>query len=440
MSERPRLMLLSARSQDALRTQAGACATAVLAGSVRTTRPSPPHPCDEGGGQTACRLAVLGSSERELSRGLTAFARGAVRRGVIWGHVLPAQERAVAFAFTGHGGQHWRMGAELFDSERVFRDALERMESLLEMLADWSLLEHLYGDERTSRLSGPEMRISQAALFGLQTALAELWRSYGVEPGAVLGHSVGEIAAAREARALDLTSAIHLVCVRGELMQRVADELPGCGAMAAVELGPRQIVRYLGGRHGALSVAAHNSPGWVTVSGDAEEIDALAGVLEEREIVCRRLRVPVAAHSPHVDGIRAELEKRVTAISAAPPRIPLYSTVVGRRLERAPDDRYWGRNLRGPVLFAEAIAAALADGFRTIIELGPHPALLPSIRENIAAVGVAGTSLPSLEREASDRRMVLTTLAELYVRGHPVRWSAVHCAAVRHVCPPVPPR
>lgn len=416
-----RMALLSAGSDDALLARVRAYRASSLADSAAYSQKI--EATRQHDREDRYRVAFVFDSDDELRRQLEAFVRGDSRRGVTYGHVLPARERRVAFVFTGHGGQRWDMGGDLFDSEPVFREVIERCDALLRRTAGWSLIEQLYADERRSQLSRPELRVGQVALFALQAGLAALWQAYGVEPVATIGHSVGEVAAAYVAGALDLDTAMTLVRVRGELMQRVADVAPGRGAMAAVQLGLAEAEGYVCGRENMLSLAAHNGPRWVTFSGDVGAIDELAQELEQRHVVCRTLPVSVAAHTSQVDGIRAELESRLAQMRTVRPRISMYSTVTGGLFTAAPGARHWGGNLRDRVLFAEAMGAALADGIRTIVEVGPHPALGPAIRECMVAAGVPGSAVASLARDRADHRAMLSSLAALYVQGQPIHWK-----------------
>ncbi|HEY2579862.1 MAG TPA: acyltransferase domain-containing protein [Streptosporangiaceae bacterium] len=415
----PRLALLFADSDDGLRECARTCHPSLAAGlEGNTGQPEVAWRHQHG---DRYRAAFVFASGSELRRQLDAFARGSSRPGISYGQVLPARERQTALVFTGHGGQHWKMGAGLLRGEPAFRDVIERCDAVVRRTAGWSLTGQLYGGEHGSRLTRPEMRVSQVALFALQAGLAALLQARGLEPSATLGHSSGEIAAAYAAGALDLDVATELACTRGDLMQRLADSAPGRGAMAAVQLDPAMAAGYLQGRE--LSLAAVNGPRWVTFSGDVAAIDELAAELGRQQIACRTLRVPVAAHTSQVDGIRAELESRLAGMNASRPHLAMYSTVTGSLLESVPDAGYWGSNLRHRVLFADAVTAALANGIRTFVELGPHPALGPAIGDCISAAGVPGSVLASLARDRADHRAMLSAFSALHVQGQPITWK-----------------
>lgn len=425
MAEDLRVLLMSAASEGTLLERLLAYRAA---SSTAVAEAAEPAPRDTVGlpGQEPYRLALLYGSARELERRLDAAIRGDSRHGVIRG---VAGEPRVAFVFTGHGPQHWRMGGELFDREPVFRDVITECDAMVRRARGWSLADQLYGDEEESRLTHPEMRVSQVALVAVQAGLAALWRSYGVEPTATIGHSLGEIAAAHVAGALDLGTAIGLALVRGELMQRAADSSVRPGGMAAIRLGQEEVRRIIQA-DSRLSLAACNAPRWATVSGPADSIAELRRSLEERHVECRILHVPVAAHSDQVDGIRAELEARLRDMPVARPGLRMYSTVTGTSLGAPPAAGYWGRNLRDQVRFAEAVGAALSDGIDTLVEVGPHPALTPAMNDCVKVSGKPGTVVSSLARDRADPRTMLTSLASLHVQGQYIAWHAVNLARV----------
>lgn len=427
MTEIVRVLLVSGMSENALFEQLLALRATLSASLAAPALEG--APVWRGGREDRYRAVFVYSSMPQLQRQLDAALSGYSRRGLTLGTPLALDEARVAFVFTGLGSQHWRMGGELFAREPVFRDAIERSDAIVRRVGKWSLIDQLYGDENRSQLRQSETRVGQVALLAVQAGLAALWRSFGVEPVATIGHSAGEIAAAHVAGALDLDTAVRLACVRGELMQRVADSAAGRGAMAAVQLGPAEVARYLVADP-RLFLAAHNAPRWVTVSGQADSIARLARSLEERHVVCRVLRVPVAAHSDQVDGIRDELETRLATMPVARPRVRMYSTVTGRCIRSAPGAGYWGKNLRDQVRFAEAVGAAIADGINAFVEIGPHPALTPSISDCTEVSGKAGTVLSSLARDRADSRALLASLAVLHIRGLAIEWNATNLATV----------
>ena len=231
----------------------------------------------------------------------------------------------------------------------------------------------------------------QPTLLAVEIALSELWRSWGVTPSAVVGHSMGEVAAAHVAGALSLSDAMRVICARSVLLQRAS----GAGTMALIGLGVDETTRRISDRATAVSVAACNGPRSTVVSGEPAAIKAMLAELDDDGIFCRAVQVDVASHSAQMDPLVPELVAMLREMSATPTSIDLYSTVYSRRIEGEKcKAEYWGRNLREPVMFAAAIDRLLADGVDAAIEMGPHPILLASVSE--AAASTPTLTLPSL--------------------------------------------
>jgi acyl transferase domain-containing protein len=259
------------------------------------------------------------------------------------------------------GAQWWGMGAELYRDEPVFRAAFDHARTLLPRVGHGAF--------------GTPMRDpadAQPAGFALQVALTALLRSRGVRPGAVVGHSFGEVAAAWAAGALTLEQAAHVVSVRSRAEQRLA----GRGAMLAASLSAAEAERLLP----AVTVAAINGPSAVTLAGDPAAIAAAVDELALREVGCRVLPVSVAYHSAQLDALRDELFSGWGRLAPRAPRVALYSTVTAERVARATHDAgYWWRNVREPTGFQPPLERIAADGFTSFVEIGPHPALSPLI-------------------------------------------------------------
>ncbi|MBC6936182.1 MAG: polyketide synthase, partial [Chloroflexi bacterium] len=245
------------------------------------------------------RMAAVAHSPEELVEQLEAFGKGETRRGLVAGTQDQAAERRVVFIFPGQGGQWLGMGRQLFEQEPVFREALERCAAAVRPYVEWDLLaELLRADENTSRMD--EIDVVQPALFAIQVALAELWRSWGIAPDAVIGHSMGEVAAAYVSGALSLDDAARIICRRSLLMKRVS----GMGAMAMVELPLEEAEAALGEYADRVGVAVTNSPRSCVLSGDPAALAEVVAALQSRDVFCRPVKVDVAAHSPHMDALR----------------------------------------------------------------------------------------------------------------------------------------
>jgi acyl transferase domain-containing protein len=320
------------------------------------------------------------------------------------------------------------MGRGLFATEPAFRAMINACDEAVRSETGWSLVEELHAGEASTRVE-----VVQPVLFAMEVALAAVWRSHGVEPDAVVGHSMGEVAAAYFAGALTLEDAVRVVCRRSELLARVA----GKGAMALVELPLDRAERAVAAFAGRISVAAANGPRSTVVSGDPGAVDALLETLAGENVFGKRVNVDVASHSGQMDGLRGELMDTLAGVAPQHARLPIWSTVTGSRQEGSGlGAAYWARNLREPVLFAPAVRGLLNGGHTLFVEVAPHPILLPAIEEEIAAGEHDGVVVASSRRDQDERRVLLKSLATLYVRGCPVDWEKHHSAGGR--CVPLP--
>jgi acyl transferase domain-containing protein/aryl carrier-like protein len=356
------------------------------------------------------RLAVVGSSPEELAARLEAFLDGG-------DHPTGARLSKLVFVYSGHGSQWPGMGVELLREERVFRESLERADAALREHLTWSVLDVLR--DRGPRLESIE--VGQPVLFALHVALTELWQSWGIAPEAVVGHSVGEVAAAWACGALDLPAAAQVIACRSRLLASAS----GNGEMIVVGLSLDEAQELVGGNDERVAVAAANGPSTTVLSGDAAVLRAISRALLDRDVFCRPIEVDVASHCPQVAPLMAELEQELAAVTPGPPKVPFYSTVTTRAEEDPLDARYWARNLREPVLFWQALAGIVADGCDGFLEISPHPLLVRGIRDGLAALGRPGTALASLRRDARERRSLLESLAALYVGGRSVTWDGL---------------
>ena len=366
------------------------------------------------------RAAFVADDAGGMAERLRRFAAGDAGAADITGRGGDAVRR-IAFVFPGQGGQWVGMTRELLDHHPVFRQALERCDAAVPRDAGFSIVEQLQLDPASPRYRLQEIGVIQPTLLAVEIALAELWRSWGITPDAVVGHSMGEVAAAHAAGSLSLADAMRVICRRSALLQRTS----GHGAMALVALDLEQTTRRVADRAELVSVAASNGPRSTVVSGDPAAITALLVDLERDGIFCRAVQVDVASHSPQMDPLVPELVDSLASLATSPASTAHYSTVYGRQLadgECGPD--YWGRNLRQPVLFAQAVEQVLGQGIDTAIEMGPHPTLLASVAE-VGSGSAPPLTLHSLRRNEPERASLLISLGALWASGHPVSWGAL---------------
>lgn len=359
------------------------------------------------------RLAVLARSRAEALHKLRGHAEGQPQADVVAGRrPLDAAPR-LAFVFSGQGTQWARMGLDLFEREPVFRAALEECDAALRPHLDRSVIDDIAADEQRSRLG--ETEVAQPALFAFQVALAALLRAWGLEPDAVVGHSLGEVTAAYACGALDLEQAARLVAARGRVMQR----LTGLGRMLAAGLSADAARARLAGLEGRVALAAVNSPASVVLSGETAPIEELFAGLQRERVFTRLLAVSYASHSPQTralaDDLRAALRSWIQPQAA---RIPFYSTVGGAPFDGARlDAEYWVRNMAEPVLFGPAVERMCADGWTVFVDVAPHSVLTVPLRQTFEALRRDCAALATLDRDADTREALLRTLAGAYARG-----------------------
>ncbi len=413
----PYLLTLSARGDEALVDLVGAY-QAFLA-STESSLVDIVYTASTRRSQHDKRLAVVGSTSAELVEKLAAFQRQADHPDVVRGQTLSSVERGLAFVFSGQGPQWLGMGRELMQTSPVFKDKLLEIDALLRQVVPWSLVAELNADDAHSRLA--ETEVAQPAIFAMQVALAAVWKSWGIEPEAVVGHSVGEIAAAHVAGVLSLEDAVRVVYHRSRLMQRVT----GQGKMAAVGLTREQAETLIAGYAG-LSIGAVNSPVSTVLSGNAAALEEIVASLSAKGTFARMLPVNYAFHSPVMDDLMTELASALSGITSLPARVTLYSTVRGERAREGDYDAgYWAKNIRQPVLFADAIRAMRESGASTFIEVSPHPVLSETIHQCLGEDSRA-VVVPSLRRGQPERGVMLRGLGLLYTCGYPIRWDALY--------------
>ncbi|MET0558863.1 MAG: beta-ketoacyl synthase N-terminal-like domain-containing protein, partial [Solirubrobacterales bacterium] len=360
------------------------------------------------------RAAVLADDREELLTGLRSLAAAEPAPGILIGAAV--ENPAPVFVFPGEGAQWPGMGLELMESSAVFRARMSECAEALDRYMVRPLMEVL-----DSPADDPVWRRTdcmQPALFAVAVSLAEVWRSFGVEPGAVVGHCIGDAAAATVSGALSLEEGARVAALWAKAQQAI----PTRGGMAAVELSTAELQRRLLPWDGRIDMGGSNGPRSSIASGDEEAVRELIAELTADGVRAKAIEIHFAAHSRHLDPVLAELVRDLGEIRREQARVPFYSAVDGRpRTEPALDAEYWADNIRCPVQFEQAVRAALRDGWRTFIEVSPHPMLTLAVRElgeedGAIALGTVG------RREGGDARLI-TALVEAHIFGVAVDWD-----------------
>jgi len=424
------VLTLSAPKPDGLRAQADAyrqllraepgapLADLIYSAAARRTH----HPF---------RLAVTARTRSGLVAALDDHLAGKRVPGAV-GDLLDAGRLAVVHVFSGQGAQWPGMGLDLDRRSPVVRDTLDECDALLRRIAGWSLRAEL-ARTQDSRLSSTEF--AQPAVFAVQLGLSRLWTSWGAAPDAVVGHSMGEVAAACVAGTLDLADAVRLIVHRARLMQAAT----GSGRMVAVELGADEVSVVLSRYDGEICIATVNGPRSVVVAGPATPLDEVVARLRASGATCVPLGVDYAFHSPAVHRHGDELTQVLADLPTRTPHIPLLSTVEPEMDSPRLDARYWGRNVRETVRFWPAVDRFLARQDAAFVELGPHPGLVRALRAALAHRDRRGVAVGSLARGKAAPETLADAVARLHVAGVPLDWSAVSGAQRRYLpLPPVP--
>ncbi|HEU0299415.1 MAG TPA: type I polyketide synthase, partial [Longimicrobium sp.] len=408
------LLVLSARSRAALDQAAGRLASHLEA-----------HPeADLAGVAFTLQAGRRGFDHRRYAVARTAAEAAEALRGPEprrAGATAPGRREPV-FMFPGGGTQHPDMGIEIYRAEPLFRGEVDRCAELLRPKLGFDLRRFLYpslpGDPGVDREHVPAVL---ASIFVTEYALAKLWMSWGVKPHAMIGHSLGEYAAACLAGVFSLEDALDLVMLRGALFDRMPE-----GRMLSVHLPEAEVRAMLGDR---LSIAAVNAPGLTLVSGPEAEIDALAARLEAAEVECGRVRIQVASHSWMVEPFLDGFTRDIARYRLHPPTIPFLSGVTGTwiRPEEATDPAYWARHLRQPIRFADGVREAVSAPGRVLLEVGPGNALATlAAAQQLVPAPVAVASMRHPREEAPDLGFLLGAAGRLWQEGVAIDWEALH--------------
>ncbi len=362
------------------------------------------------------RVAVVGRSRAELSEQLRA-----IRDGHVVGAPLAAgageRRPKIVFVFPGQGSQWAGMGRGLLESSQTFRAAIEECDTAVRAETGWSVIEQLQSAEPLATID-----VIQPVLWAVEVALATVWRELGIEPDVVIGHSMGEVAAAVIAGTLSLADAAAVICRRSRILRTVS----GQGAMAALQISADEVREALDGYEDRVHLAVVNTDSSVVISGDPEAIEKVISPLRARGVLCQMIRVDIASHSPQMAPLRSDLLAALGAIAPSTGDIPLRSTVTGKRMHSSElDARYWVDNLAEPVQFCDAVRSELAETPTVFIEMGPHPMLAIAVGHILAADGLPGTAVAALRRDTPDMTALLESVGTLYTAGCEPDWTAL---------------
>ncbi|MDM8557192.1 SDR family NAD(P)-dependent oxidoreductase [Candidatus Parabeggiatoa sp. HSG14] len=419
------LFTLSAKSEPALRELAQRYETyikshsdislAELCFTINTKRSHFEH-----------RLAIVTDSTVQLNEQLSAFNKG---EEVAWrisdSDLVSSQESPkIAFLFTGQGSQYIGMGRQLYETQPIFRQTLERCDKLLRPYLEIPLLEVLYPESKNSSEYSQLLdstAYTQPALFALEYALAKLWQSWGIKPSVVMGHSVGEYVAACVAGVFSLEEGIKLIAERGRLMQT----LPRDGMMVVVSANKEKVATVLEPYSKQVSIAAINGPQNIVISGQSEAIETIIATLNAQEIKTKTLQVSHAFHSPLMEPMIEDFKKIATEITYHTPKIPFISNLTGQQAtNEVVNSDYWCRHILSPVKFAESMHTIHQQGYELFVEIGPKPTLLGM--GNQCLPEEIGHWLPSLRKGQPDWQPLLHSLSTLYVQGVSIDWAGFY--------------
>jgi acyl transferase domain-containing protein/acyl carrier protein len=392
-----------------LRTEGEAAPLADLAFSLAATRCA-----------FARRAVVVAAAPAELLAGLDALSAGEEHEGLVSGKALSSREPV--FLCPGQGSQWQGMGSELLARSPVFAAAVGECDEALAEHLDWSVHDLLAGAKASP--SPDRIEVVQPLLFAVTVALAALWRACGVVPAAVAGHSQGEIAAAHIAGGLSLEDAARLAALRS----RIISSLAGQGAMVSVAMAAEELAPLLERWAGSMEVAASNGPSSTILSAERGALDELLVFCASEEIRAREIPATIPSHSARVEPLREEVMAAFESLAPRSSEISFYSTVSGGVLDTAElDAGYWYRNLRQPVLFEAVTKELLRQGYRTLIEVSPHPVFVLPVEETIAQelAGEDAAILTSLRRDDGGPARFARSLAAAHAAGVALDWSAL---------------
>lgn len=361
------------------------------------------------------RLVASAGSFVELAEQLSSYLAGRSHSRVTSGYAGASGQRRTVFVFSGQGGQWTGMGRQLYEAFPAYRASFDCCDAAALPYLGRSLKDLLTLDEPVEAIEW-----LQPLLWALQVAMAQLWRSWGVEPGAVIGHSMGEVAAAQIAGALSMTQAAEVICRRSAAMARAG----GGGAMIWTDLSADD-ARDLVAREPAVFIAADNSPRSRVLAGAASDLDRTAVALRSGGTTCRSITVNVASHTPYMSAAAQALRDELHALQPSAAALPFFSTCRPGELDGGKlSADYWADNLRDPVRFADGLSAILRDGECVLVEISPHPVLQPSLAELQRSFGHTEAVVSCARRSEDEVQSMIGAVRALHTLGGEVTWGS----------------
>ncbi|MEM1168905.1 MAG: type I polyketide synthase [Cyanobacteria bacterium P01_H01_bin.35] len=364
------------------------------------------------------RLAIIASTKQELIEKLQEYKSGEMGLGLYLKEVTDDSiTPKIAYLFTGQGSQYVNMGRQLYETAPLFREAINKCDEIFSSEVEESLLKILYQDDNSKASLLSQTAYTQPALFALEYSLYQLWKSWGIKPDVVIGHSVGEIVAATVGGVLSLEDGLKLIAARGRLMQK----LPSRGEMVSAMASESVVSQYIT-PESEVAIAAINGPESTVISGESVAIKGIVNQLEAKGIKTKQLEVSHAFHSPLMEPMLSEFEAVANQLTYNQPQIPIISNVTGQIADNSiATPSYWVNHVRQPVRFAQGIETLKQQGYEIFLEMGPKPILLGMARQCLSEDSVVEW-LPSLRPGVDEWQQMLSSLGQLYVKGIKIDW------------------
>ena len=366
------------------------------------------------------RLTIAARTPTDCIEALEAFLHGESHPGVVSGVADATGRRVISFVFPGQGSQWPGMGQRLLATQPEFAGVLRECAEAVQEVTGWSVFDVLRGEQGSPPLD--QIDVIQPVLFSIQIALARLLASWGVTPDAVVGHSMGEVAAAVVAGAMNIRDAAKVITLRSSLMKRTS----GQGGMLLIEQSMVEAKETLRGLGDGVSIAVSNSSRSTVLSGDPGLLMKISETLGRQDVFCRWIKVDVASHSPAMEPLIPDLRGGLKFLRPHSGTISFFSTVVANRIDgKALTPEYWAKNLRQPVLFSRTVARMREEGCNTFLEISPHPVLLPSMEQDLNLGDKPALLLPSMRRGEDDELVLMESLGALFAHGSRIQWRTL---------------